>query len=105
MPCVPPASIEPNVPVPSMVIDLPIVIPPKPPGSSTLVSPARFVLRMAPAKVLHGWVRLQEFMSSPTPDTQVRLACAAAIKGNDIMATRTNRVLELAGDSSISQPP
>ncbi|MFD1704452.1 hypothetical protein ACFSCV_15700 [Methylopila henanensis] len=28
--------------------------------------------------VLHGAVRLQGFTSSPTPDTQVRVACADA---------------------------
>jgi hypothetical protein len=33
---------------------------------------------MAPAKVLHGAVRLQGFASSPTPDIQVRVACAWA---------------------------
>jgi hypothetical protein len=29
---------------------------------------------MAPANVLHGAVRLHGFASSPTPDTQVRVA-------------------------------
>jgi hypothetical protein len=33
---------------------------------------------MAPAKVLHGAVRLHGLTSSPTPDTQVRVACALA---------------------------
>jgi hypothetical protein len=33
---------------------------------------------MAPAKVLHGAVRLHGLTSSPTPETQVRVACAEA---------------------------
>jgi hypothetical protein len=33
---------------------------------------------MAPANVLHGAVRLQGFASSPTPETQVRVACGKA---------------------------
>src|SRR5580704_1539866 len=33
---------------------------------------------MAPAKVLHGAVRLHGLASSPTPETQVRVACACA---------------------------
>src|ERR1700722_3686442 len=61
-----------------MVIDLVIVTAPKPPGSSTLISPAAAVLEMAPAKVLHGAVRLHGLASSPTPDTHVRVACACA---------------------------
>ena len=55
-----------------------MVTAPKPPGSSTLISPAVAVLEMAPAKVLHGAVRLQGLASSPTPETQVRVACAWA---------------------------
>ncbi|MGH6615015.1 hypothetical protein [Sphingomonas sp.] len=59
-------------------IDLVIVTVPKPPGSRQLISPPAAVLEMEPAKVLHGAVRLQGLASSPTPDTQVRVACAAA---------------------------
>src|SRR5207253_1899814 len=76
MPFVPdartPASPEP----PSLVreIDLVIVTAPKPPGSSTLISPPAAVLEIAPAKVLQGAVRLHGFTSSPTPDTNVRVA-------------------------------
>src|SRR5437870_6058287 len=55
-----------------------MVTPPKPPGSRQLISPLRAVLEMAPAKVLHGAVRLQGLASSPTPETQVRDACAWA---------------------------
>src|SRR6476620_12554562 len=61
-----------------MVMAFVIVTPPNPPGSSTLISPPAAVLEMAPAKVLHGAVRLQGLASSPTPDTHVRVACAFA---------------------------
>ena len=43
---------------------------------------------MAPANVLHGAVRLHGLASSPTPETQVRDACAAA--GLATVAARTN---------------
>ena len=43
-----------------------------------LISPNAAVFEMAPAKVLHGAVRLQRLTSSPTPETHVRVACAAA---------------------------
>jgi hypothetical protein len=59
-----------------MVIDLVMVTAPKPPGSRQLISPLTAVLEMAPAKVLHGAVRLQGLASSPTPETQVREAWA-----------------------------
>src|ERR1044072_7598166 len=62
----------------SMVIDLVIVTAPKPPGSRQLISPPAAVFEIAPAKVLHGAVRLHGLTSSPTPDTQVRVACAEA---------------------------
>ena len=39
-----------------------------------LISPFAAVLEMAPAKVLHGAVREQGLASSPTPETQVRVA-------------------------------
>src|SRR5438045_6614560 len=77
-PLVPAARIEPNVPVQSMVIDLVIVTVPKPPGSRQLISPPAAVFEMAPAKVLQGAVRLHGLTSSPTPETQVRVACACA---------------------------
>ena len=69
----------------AMVIDLVIVTPPKPPGSSTLISPPVAVFEIAPAKVLHGAVRLHGLASSPTPETQVRVACAnaAELPGED----------------------
>jgi hypothetical protein len=52
---------------------------------------------MAPAKVLHGAVRLQGLASSPTPETQVRVAWAKAPveKPRKRTAAKTNpRVLE-----------
>src|SRR3954464_11231586 len=55
-----------------------IVTAPKPPGSRQLISPPAAVLEIAPAKVLHGAVRLHGLTSSPTPETQVRVGCANA---------------------------
>src|SRR5256885_7122819 len=78
MPVVREARIEANVPVPSSVMDLVMVTAPKPPGSSASISPQAAVLEIAPAQVLQGAVRLHGFASSPTPDTQVRDACAWA---------------------------
>jgi hypothetical protein len=49
------ARTEPNVAPQSIVI----VTAPKPPGSMQLISPPDAVLEMAPAKVLHGAVRVQ----------------------------------------------
>src|SRR5580704_11141089 len=65
-------------PPPSSVIDLVIVSAPKPPGSKASISPPVAVLEMAPAQVLHGAVRLHGLASSPTPEIQVRVACACA---------------------------
>src|SRR5438105_5011955 len=67
-----------SVPTPLSVIDFVIVTAPYPPGSSTLISPLAAVFDMAPANVLHGAVRLHGLASSPTPDTQVRVAWAKA---------------------------
>src|ERR1044072_3325253 len=73
------ARMPPSVWLQSMVIDLVMVTPPKPAGSRQLISPPVAVLEIAPAKVLHGAVRLHGLASSPTPETQVRVACACAI--------------------------
>lgn len=78
MPLVPAASTLPRLPWLTMAIDLVMVTAPKPPGSRTLISPPAAVFEMAPANVLHGAVRLQGLASSPTPDTQVRVAWADA---------------------------
>src|SRR5437660_2747165 len=69
-------------PPPSIVIALVIVTAPKPPGSSASISPPAAVFEIAPANVLQGAVRLQGLASSPTPDTQVRDACAWANEAN-----------------------
>src|SRR2546423_14826877 len=58
-----------------------MVTPPKPPGSRQLISPPLAVFEIAPAKVLHGAVRLHGLASSPTPDTHVRVAWAEANVG------------------------
>src|SRR5580704_10407268 len=78
MPFVPDTSTPASTPIALMVIDLVMVTAPKPPGSSALISPNAEVLEIAPAKVLHGAVRLHGLASSPTPDTHVRVACACA---------------------------
>src|SRR5947209_6730934 len=61
-----------------MTIDLVVVTEPNPPGSRQLISPPTAVFEMAPARVLHGAVRLHGLTSSPVPETQVRVACACA---------------------------
>src|SRR4051812_36456542 len=43
--------------------------------------PPSAVFEIAPANVLHGAVRLHGFASSPTPDTQVRVAWPKADDG------------------------
>src|SRR5947209_3469967 len=88
MPVVPAASMEANVPPPSMVMDLVMVTAPKPPGSMQSISPPSAVFEMAPAKVLQGAVRLQGFASSPTPDTHVLVACACAADAQARVMTR-----------------
>src|SRR4249919_2440238 len=72
-----------------------IVTAPKAPGSRQLISPPAAVLEIAPAKVLHGAVRLHGLASSPTPDTQVReaWACAGAACSrttSDVAASASN---------------
>src|ERR1700710_2318072 len=76
MPVMPAAEMPPVTPSQERVMDLLMVTPPKPPGSRQLISPPAAVLEMAPANVLHGAVRLHGLTSSPTPETQVRVACA-----------------------------
>src|SRR5580692_8126774 len=91
-------------PPPSSVIALVIVSVPKPPGSSASISPPADVLEMAPAKVLHGAVRLQGLASSPTPEIQVRVACACA---GAIAKPTTNsapRIAEKRVDLTIVRP-
>src|SRR5215216_1939703 len=98
-PLTPEARIEACAPAPSMVMDLVMVMVPKPPESSTLISPLMKVLEIAPAKVLQGAVRLQGLTSSPTPETQVRVACAwanaakARVKTTKVRAWKVKRDL------------
>src|SRR5512132_2967716 len=75
-PLVPAARMLLSGPAPSMVIDFVMVTAPKPPGSITSISPPVAVFLLAPGTVLHGAVRLHGLASSPTPETQVRVACA-----------------------------
>ena len=78
----------PVTPVQSIVIDLVMVTAPNPPGSRQSISPPAAVFEMAPAKVLQGAVRLHGLTSSPTPDTQVRVACAwAEVVGRETTAS------------------
>src|SRR5205814_3871639 len=94
MPIVPDARIEPKPEpkVPSIVNDLVIVTAPKPPSSRQSISPPAAVFEIAPAKVLQGAVRLHGLTSSPTPDTQVRVAWASATtaKNSDKPIHKTN---------------
>src|SRR5258705_3394592 len=76
-PLVPAARIEPCVSSQSIVIDFVIVTAPYPAGSRQLISPFVAVFEIAPAKVLHGAVRLHGLTSSPTPETHVRVAWAS----------------------------
>src|SRR3989344_907318 len=74
-----------------------MVTAPKPLPSRQLISPPHAVLETAPAKVLHGAARLQGLTSSPTPDTHVRVACAAAGVANG----HANRDAHAASDARI----
>src|SRR5205085_11766408 len=78
MPLVPAASTPAVTPSQAIVIAFVIVTAPKPPGSRQLISPLAAVFEIAPANVLQGAVRLHGLASSPTPETQVRVACACA---------------------------
>src|SRR4051812_5100796 len=86
-PCTPDERMPASVPTPLMVIGLLMVTVPYPPGSSASISPPAAVFEIAPANVLHGAVRLHGLASSPTPETQVRVACANADVPANIIAT------------------
>src|ERR1043166_2213291 len=77
-PLVPDTKMLVRLPSPFKVMDLVMVTAPKPPGSSAEISPPAAVFEIAPANVLQGAVRLQGLASSPTPEIQVRVACAFA---------------------------
>src|ERR1700753_1681021 len=83
-----------------IVSDLVTVTAPNPPGSRQLIPPAAAVFEIAPAKVLQGAVRLQGLASSPTPETQVRVAWALAgadasngVKNPAAMASKAMRCI------------
>src|SRR5262245_3518650 len=88
-----------------MVMDFVIVTAPNPPGSKQLISPPAAVFEIAPAKVLHGAVRLHGLTSSPTPDTHVRVACAWASETKDTQAANTSKALRASLISFIGFPP
>jgi hypothetical protein len=89
MPLVPLTRTPPVLDPQSIVIDFVIVTAQKPPGSKQSISPETAVFEIAPAKVLHGAVRLQGLASSPTPDTQVRVAWALATDVNSSGSTKS----------------
>ena len=72
-----------------MVMAFVIVTAPNPPGSKQLISPPAAVFEIAPAKVLHGAVRLHGLASSPTPDTHVRVAYACASEAKNTQTANT----------------
>src|SRR5262249_50087774 len=105
MPLVPETRTPASKPSLEMVIGLVMVTAPKPPGSRTLISPAGAVFEIAPAKVLQGAVRLQGLASSPTPETQVRVACAwagtlATTKTTSIARTLSTSLLFIGSSST-----
>src|SRR5204862_6162223 len=65
------ASTPAVTPSQAIVIAFVIVTAPTPPGSRQLISPPAAVFEIAPAKVLHGAVRLHGSAALPTPETQV----------------------------------
>src|SRR4051794_21199658 len=67
-----PATMLARFPSPLIVIALLIRTAPYPAESTTEISPPAAVLEMAPAKVLHGAVRLHGKPSSPFEATHVR---------------------------------
>src|SRR4029077_11245810 len=77
-----------------MVMAFVIVTAPNPPGSKQLISPPAAVLEIAPAKVLHGAVRLTGLASSATPDTHVRVAWACASEAKDTQTANTVKTLK-----------
>src|ERR1041385_4608470 len=100
MPLVPATKTEATCPPPpSMVMALVMVTAPYPAGSRASISPAGAVLEIAPAKVLQGAVRLHGLASSPTPETQVRVACAFAGATASVIATMPQQ--SVAMDSSV----
>src|SRR5437763_1244722 len=100
-PCTPEERTLPIVPVQSIMIDLVMVTAPNPPGSRQLMMPGLAVFEIAPAKVLQGAVRLHGLASSPTPETQVRVACACASEAKP----RANSTTKIAESFFTLSPP
>src|SRR5438477_9867996 len=84
-----------------MVIDLVIVTAPNPPGSRQLMMPGLAVFEIAPANVLHGAVRLHGLTSSPTPETQVRGACALASVAMVMVSMKMSETFFIADSSYV----
>src|SRR5947208_3584172 len=76
IPLLAPARIEARGPWPSIVIAVVIVTDPKSPAPLTSISPPAAVRVRAALKVRHAKLWEHGFESSPSPDTQVREACA-----------------------------
>src|SRR5438270_13861786 len=93
------ARIDPTPARQSIVSVLVMVTCPKPPGSRQSISPPAAVFEMAPPKVLQGAVRLQGFTSSPTPETQVRVACACPTAEN------TSTMHDIASKWNLNRKP
>src|SRR5207248_10054769 len=93
MPLVPGTTTPAVTPSQAIVIAFVIVTAPKPPGSRQLISPLAAVFEIAPAKGLQGAVRLHGLASSPTPETQVRVAgaCAAPAPRDTTPATAASQ--------------
>ena len=99
------ARIPAKVPSPLIVIAFVMVTAPKPPGSSTEISPQGAVFDIAPAKVLHGAVRLHGLASSPTPDTHVLVACACATDEIARLKTAIAKILNAKRNFLIMHSP
>src|SRR5687768_6897473 len=82
-----------------------IVTAPNPPGSRQLISPPAAVFEIAPANVLHGAVRLHGLTSSPTPETQVRVAWAlAGVAANAASAMKTTASMRIGTSLNMITP-
>ena len=69
-----------------------------------MISPPAAVLEMATAKVLHGAVRLQGLASSPTPETQVRVAWALAGDAVNASAVQNSKAANKLRIAMIASP-
>src|SRR5215213_3736890 len=99
------ARMPPATPVQSTVIDFVMVRAPNPPGSRQAISPPGAVFEIAPEKVLQGAVRLHGLTSSPTPDTQVLVACAWAAVAKAKVNARKAKALSVKRILSIVKSP